>query len=63
MRISNCVYGWDEILIFDRGSRNIEVDTALTLWTVALAPSYPIVTEVVEFVNVRAVFISLDSPH
>ncbi|VDC07822.1 unnamed protein product [Peniophora sp. CBMAI 1063] len=44
-------YGYLYKLVTPPGSRNIEVDTALTLWTVALAPAYPVVSEVVEFVN------------
>ncbi|KZV70637.1 DUF298-domain-containing protein [Peniophora sp. CONT] len=44
-------YGYLYKLVTPPGSRNIEVDTALTLWTVTLAPAYPVVTEVVEFVN------------
>ncbi|KAI0031705.1 DUF298-domain-containing protein [Vararia minispora EC-137] len=33
------------------GSRNIEMETAQTLWTVILAPTQPTVIEVVEFIN------------
>ncbi|KAJ8699402.1 hypothetical protein PTI98_002521 [Pleurotus ostreatus] len=32
-------------------SRSIEKDTATAFWTVLLAPQYPIVTDIVEFVN------------
>ncbi|KAL4266459.1 Defective in cullin neddylation protein [Pleurotus pulmonarius] len=35
-------------------SRSIEKDTATAFWAVLLAPQYPIVTDIVEFVNEKA---------
>jgi DCN1-like protein 4/5 len=41
-------------------SRNIDMETATTLWTVILEPVYPIVSEFVEFANVCGEIIGLD---
>jgi len=40
-------YGWI------RQSRNIEMETAIAFWSVLLAPSFSIVSEMIEFLNAK----------
>ncbi|KAH0830318.1 Cullin binding-domain-containing protein [Lanmaoa asiatica] len=39
-----------------RQSRNLDIETAMALWSVSLAPRYPIVTELIEFLSVSVFF-------
>jgi len=38
------------------GSRNIDMETACTLWSVILAPQFPLIAEVTEFINTTGTY-------
>jgi len=38
------------------GSRNIDMDTACALWSVVLAPQFPLIAEVTEFINTTGTY-------
>lgn len=38
------------------GSRNIDMETACALWSVVLAPQFPLITEVTEFINTTGTY-------
>lgn len=42
----------DRLILTSRNSRNIDMETACALWSVVLGPQFPLITDVIEFINV-----------
>ncbi|KAI9456674.1 Cullin binding-domain-containing protein [Lactarius psammicola] len=55
-RAFSSFYNFCFALAKPEGSRNIDMETACALWSVILAPQFPLITEVTEFINTTGAY-------